>query len=240
MCHLQDLYVQYKDKGLVILGLNASDEKQIAIEFLGENRATFPMILDASGAGQKVVFQDYQRSGSSAVPLSYIIDGQGKVVDAWYGYEEGHPKAMAALQKAGGKLGEAVRWELEDKVARSAAEVAAAAKRLFEAIRTADYDHDWITTGDWERFPAKDAEYTVERGYPSWVRWVCAKFKADPIAEVRLGKVFAGPTGRPTVHFELHLKDGEILQGDLPFQWDSEKKQWVGWEGLDWHLRKTP
>jgi hypothetical protein len=72
------------------------------------------------------------------------------------------------------------------------------------------------------------------------VKWVCVKFKANPITDVKLGKVFAGSDGFPTVHFELHLKDGEILQGDLPFHWDKETKQWMGWEGLDWHLPKKP
>ncbi len=29
----------------------------------------------------------------------------------------------------------------------------------------------------------------------------------------------------------------EILQGDLIYRWSEEKKTWVGWNGLDWHLR---
>ena len=79
-----------------------------------------------------------------------------------------------------------------------------------------------------------------DRNYPGWVRWVCRKFKANPITEVRLGNVFAGPDGAPTVHFELHLKGGEVLQGDLPFHWDSERRQWIGWQGLDWHMHLPP
>ena len=42
----------------------------------------------------------------SGVPLNYIIDKQGKVVDTWYGYEAGHKRALAALQKAGLKIEE--------------------------------------------------------------------------------------------------------------------------------------
>jgi peroxiredoxin len=98
MCHLQKLHEQYRDKGLVILGFNCSDDKQIALEFLRENKATFPTILDSSEAATKVGFSDYRASG---VPLNYIVDHQGKVVDAWYGYQEGHQRALAALQKAG-------------------------------------------------------------------------------------------------------------------------------------------
>ena len=101
MRHLQDLYTQYKDKGLVVLGFNCSDDKQIALEMLGENGVTFPNILDSSDAAQKVCFQAYQGKWGSAVPMSYVIDRDGKVVSAWYGYEEGHPKVKAFLEKMG-------------------------------------------------------------------------------------------------------------------------------------------
>jgi hypothetical protein len=86
---------------MVILGFNCSDDKKIALEFMKENSATFPNILDSSGEAIKVGFQGYRMSG---VPLNYIIDDNGKVVDAWYGYEEGHKRAIAALEKAGLKL----------------------------------------------------------------------------------------------------------------------------------------
>jgi len=201
---------------------------------------TFPNILDSSDAAIRVCFQQYQGAYGSAVPMNYIIDRDGKVVDAWYGGGREHPKAIVALQKMGGELGEAIRDEIKAKTAKDAPDVTLAARRLFQAIRAADYDHDWISTKDWEHFPAKDVDYTVDHNYPGWVRWVCRKFKANPITDVRLGSVFAGPDGAPTVHFQLHLKGGEVLQGDLPFHWDSERKQWIGWQGLDWHLHPPP
>ena len=132
MCHLQELYTQHKDKGLVILGCNASDDKQIALDFMHENGATFPCILDASEAAVKVSHQDYRSSG---VPLNYIIDRDGKIVDAWYGYEAGHRRAKRALQKTGGELGEAVRQNLWARVRQSAEDVAAVAEWLFQAAR---------------------------------------------------------------------------------------------------------
>jgi thiol-disulfide isomerase/thioredoxin len=103
MRHLQKLHEKYSGKNLVILGFNCSDDKKIALEFLGENGATFPTILDSSDTATRVGFRDYKMSG---VPLNYIIDAQGKVVDAWYGYQEGHPRALAALKKAGLKVEE--------------------------------------------------------------------------------------------------------------------------------------
>jgi peroxiredoxin len=101
MCHLQELFQKNKDKDLVILGFNCADDKKIALEFMQENSATFPNILDSSDAARNIYFDKYKGSG---VPLNYIIDGEGKVVDTWYGYEEGHQRALAALEKAGLKL----------------------------------------------------------------------------------------------------------------------------------------
>ena len=240
MCHLQELYAKYQDKDLVVLGFNAMDDKKIASGMLAENGVTFPNIIDTSDAGRKVCYQEYQHEGMNGVPLSYIIGRDGKIVDAWYGGKEEHPRGIAALRKTGGQLAEAIRQEVDNRAAKAAPEVAAAATRLFDALRAADYDHDWINTKDWEHFPAKDVDYCVDHNYPGWVRWVCKKFKENPITDAQCGEVFANPGGLPTLHFELHLKDGEVLQGDLPFSWDPKKKRWVGQAGLDWHLQKSP
>ncbi len=101
MCHLQQLHEKYKDKGLVILGFNFSDDKQIALDFLHENSATFPNILDASDEAIKTGFITY---GAAATPVNYVLDRDGKIVAAWIGYEKGHKRALAALEKAGLKL----------------------------------------------------------------------------------------------------------------------------------------
>lgn len=101
MRHLQGHYEKYKDKGMVILGFNCADDKQIALDFMRANSATFPTILDSSDAAVKVGFNSYKMSG---VPLNYILDKEGKIVDAWYGYEEGHKRALEALEKAGLEL----------------------------------------------------------------------------------------------------------------------------------------
>jgi peroxiredoxin len=59
---------------------------------------TFPNILDASDAGNRAVFQ-YETLGMSAVPMTYVIGRDGKVVDAWYGYEPA--RTQTALKKLG-------------------------------------------------------------------------------------------------------------------------------------------
>jgi peroxiredoxin len=101
MCHLQELYEKYKDKDVVILGFNCADDKKIALDFMQENSATFPSVLDSSYAAKKVYFKDYRVKG---VPTNYIIDREGKIVESWLGYEEGHKQAIEALEKLGVKL----------------------------------------------------------------------------------------------------------------------------------------
>jgi peroxiredoxin len=139
MCHLQELHNQFRDKGLVILGFNSADDKQIALEFMAENGATFPTILDSSDEAMKVGFQDYRGSG---VPLNYVIDREGKVVDAWYGYEKGHPRAMAALEKTGGRLKEAIRQAKQAKSARPAKDAGKPPSSLLDGLRSALGEED--------------------------------------------------------------------------------------------------
>jgi len=62
---------------------------------------TFPNILDSSDVAVRIGVEGYKMSGMS---LNYIIDREGKVVDAWYGYEKGHKRAIATLEKCGLKL----------------------------------------------------------------------------------------------------------------------------------------
>jgi peroxiredoxin len=98
MCHLQKLYEKYKDRDVVILGFNPADNRKIALDFLRDNSATFPNILDSSRVAMRVAYESYKVNGW---PINYIIDRESKIVDAWYGYEQGHKRALAGLEKAG-------------------------------------------------------------------------------------------------------------------------------------------
>jgi len=101
--HLQELSVKHKDNGLVVLGLNFTDDKRIIQAFLRENPLTFPMIHDCSSISRGVVAQGYGDK-TATMPMSCIIDRQGRIVDAWLGYEQNHKRATDALQKAGLQL----------------------------------------------------------------------------------------------------------------------------------------
>ncbi len=99
----QQLYREYPGKGPVFLGLNCSDDKRIARAFLREKGVTFPSVLDASEAATRLIRMDYGNK-AGALPLNYVIDPQGRVVDGWFGQEQDPDRVLAALKKAGLEL----------------------------------------------------------------------------------------------------------------------------------------
>jgi len=92
--YLQQLYAKCKDQGLVVLGIDCADDQKITADYLRKQGITFPNILDTSKAGEKVCYQEY---GSGTVPMYYLIDENGLIVDAWFGAS--HERDKAALRK---------------------------------------------------------------------------------------------------------------------------------------------
>jgi len=97
MCHLQKLYAKHQKESLVVLGVNVSDAKDIAIEMLKENEVKFPNIIDTRPEAWGMMEKYETLRGMSAVPMTYVIDPQGNVVDSWYGYVAG--KADQVVEK---------------------------------------------------------------------------------------------------------------------------------------------
>lgn len=98
MPYLQSLYAKYRDRGLVVLGVNVSDDRAITREFLRERGVTFPNVLDASAMAEEVYSRDY---GVGTIPVNYLINGDGIVVDGWIGNLEGHARVNSALRTLG-------------------------------------------------------------------------------------------------------------------------------------------
>jgi len=115
-----------------------------------------------------------------------------------------------------------------------------AATKLIDAIRTADYEKDYLVGGAWQQFIT--VEYCVQTDYPSWVAWVCKAFKENPIESVELGEVFESFSefrgNVPTIPYKLTLRDGSGLEGNLRFYYLPVLQTWSGLEGLDWHLEE--
>jgi hypothetical protein len=76
------LYERHRKQGLVVLGLNTADDRKIALDYLKENKVTFPNVLDSSDAANRAVAQNETLGDMSAVPMTYLIGRDGKVVDA--------------------------------------------------------------------------------------------------------------------------------------------------------------
>jgi hypothetical protein len=124
-------------------------------------------------------------------------------------------------------------------------EIVEAAEQLFEKIRNADYEHFLKKGAHWSSFPIV-GYYQTHHWFDVLVKWICTTFKDNPIVQVELGEVFKNPevinqkTGLPTVPYKLTLKDGTVLEGNLPFEYnfDGGKGHWHGIHGIDWHIKE--
>lgn len=131
----------------MILGLNYADDKKIAEQFLKENKVTFPNILDTSGAANSVMDQFTTLPGMSAVPLSYLIDQEGKIYTGYYGGRSDHETLLLELlsENFSGKSGDGEAnsvslkllrgsWETNDGVIQQTDPEAIPAAAVFPAI----------------------------------------------------------------------------------------------------------
>jgi len=76
-----DLYRSYKDKGLIILGINldAGDIRSVK-RFSEEYGINYPVVI-----GNDSVTQDY--GGIRAIPTTFIIDKKGDIREKYVGYQ---------------------------------------------------------------------------------------------------------------------------------------------------------
>jgi hypothetical protein len=124
-------------------------------------------------------------------------------------------------------------------------EIVETAEQLFEKIRNADYEHFLKKGVQWNSFPIV-GYYQTHHWFDVLVKWICTTFKDNPIVQVELGEVFENTevinqkTGLPTVPYKLTLKDGTVLEGNLPFEYnfDGGKRHWHGIHGIDWHIQE--
>jgi protocatechuate 3,4-dioxygenase beta subunit len=126
-------------------------------------------------------------------------------------------------------------------------EIVQAAEQLFEKIRNADYDRFLKKNSNWRDFPIVGF-YQTHHWFDVLVKWLCETFRENPIVAVELGEVFKNPDvindkkELPTVPYKVTLKDGTVLQGSLPFEFnfDGDTPHWHGIHGIDWHLQNKP
>ena len=124
-------------------------------------------------------------------------------------------------------------------------EIIQAAEQLFEKIQNADYEHFLKKGVHWSSFPIV-GYYQTHHWFDVLVKWICTTFKDNPIVKVELGEVYKNPkvfnekNELPTIPYKLTLKDGTVLEGNLPFEYnfDGGKGHWHGIQGIDWHIKE--
>jgi peroxiredoxin len=97
MVHLQKMHTELAGKGLAVLGFNCADDATIAKKLMRDHGVTYPTVLDSSPAALAAA----QAYGMSGVPLTYVIDRDGKVVESFYGFTEGDWRGLDSLEKLG-------------------------------------------------------------------------------------------------------------------------------------------
>ncbi len=87
MPFLEKLSKTYRDKGLVVLGVNIDNELKAAQKFLSEVPISFAVVNDA----EKKVAKAY---GPPTMPSSYLIDRQGRVRHVHAGFKTSDAKGI--------------------------------------------------------------------------------------------------------------------------------------------------
>ncbi len=81
MPSLESLYNLYKDKGLVVVGVDLDESAASVQSFVSQHGITFPILLDRSGSVGL-------RYGARGIPTSYLIDKDGDVTSGTVGGRE--------------------------------------------------------------------------------------------------------------------------------------------------------
>lgn len=93
MPQLAKLYAQWKDKGVVLLGVNDDETPEKAHQFMKENGYSWPSLFDGPGGEARKQFR------VSSIPTMILIDRKGKIVAYEVGASDSADAAiLAALQ----------------------------------------------------------------------------------------------------------------------------------------------
>ena len=69
------------------------------MDYLKENHVTFPNALDSSTEALQAMMRYETLPGLGAVPFTYVIGRDGKIIDVWYDYDPA--RTEKALKKLG-------------------------------------------------------------------------------------------------------------------------------------------
>lgn len=75
---IEQYYQDYKDEGLIVLGLNLNEPKVTVKSFVRETGVSFPILLDDDTVRKKYGVKSY--------PTTFFIDENGVIQDIYIGY----------------------------------------------------------------------------------------------------------------------------------------------------------
>jgi cytochrome c biogenesis protein CcmG, thiol:disulfide interchange protein DsbE len=75
---LEEVWQRYRERGLVVVGVDMQDLRSEGREFVSENGLTFPTVFDGPGK----LYETYQLVG---LPETFVVDREGRLVDAIVG-----------------------------------------------------------------------------------------------------------------------------------------------------------
>ena len=93
---LEELWQENRERGLVVVGLDAKDFRRDARDFVRRFGLTFPIVYDGPGD----TIPDW---GVTGFPETFVIDRDGRVVEAFVGAvnsDEDRGRLRAAVQRA--------------------------------------------------------------------------------------------------------------------------------------------
>lgn len=93
MPHLQKMYAQKKDAGLVVLSINTDDARSASRvkPYIKQNGYTFPVLLDRDAT----VISTY--NPGKTLPFTVVVDKQQQIAKVHAGYNPGDEKTLATL-----------------------------------------------------------------------------------------------------------------------------------------------
>jgi peroxiredoxin len=74
MPHLNSIYKEYKDKGIEVIAVNATEPRVIIRPFVQEYGLDFPILLDRTGS----VVDQYDILN---IPVTFFINEEGKIIE---------------------------------------------------------------------------------------------------------------------------------------------------------------
>ena len=89
---LEEVWRNYRDRGVVVLGIDTQDLSENAIAFLDETGTTYPSVRDGSSRTE----EDYEATG---VPETFLIDQEGRIALRFVGQVTAAEQITTALDQ---------------------------------------------------------------------------------------------------------------------------------------------